>query len=59
MKTLRRGAWPRGDGVQFLMSHTVTTLREAGGQIEQIDHVKASDAEGRFQRVRGDATCWR
>src|SRR5258706_4011809 len=42
----------RADGVQFLMSHTVTALREAGGQ---IDHVEATDAEGRFQRVRGDA----
>ena len=40
------------DGVQFLMSHTVTALREAGGR---IDHVEATDAEGRFQRVRGDA----
>ena len=42
----------RTDGVQFLMSHTVTALREAGGV---IDHVEATDAEGRFQRVRGDA----
>ena len=42
----------RTDGVEFLMSHTVTALREAGGQ---IDHVEATDAEGRFQRVRGDA----
>ena len=40
------------DGVQFLMSHTVTALREAGGAIE---HVEATDAEGRFQRLRGDA----
>jgi D-amino-acid dehydrogenase len=40
------------DGVQFMMSHTVTALREAGGQ---IDHVEATDAEGRFQRLRGDA----
>jgi D-amino-acid dehydrogenase len=42
----------RADGVQFLMSHTVTALREAGGQ---IDHVEATDNEGRFQRVRGQA----
>ncbi len=42
----------RTDGVEFLMSHTVTALREAGGQ---IDHVEATDADGRFQRVRGDA----
>ena len=40
------------DGVQFLMSHTVTALREVGGS---IDHVEATDAEGRFQRLRGDA----
>jgi D-amino-acid dehydrogenase len=42
----------REDGVQFLMNHTVTALREAGGC---IDHVEATDAEGRFQRVRGQA----
>jgi D-amino-acid dehydrogenase len=40
------------DGVQFLMSHTVTALRETGGA---IDHVEATDAEGRFQRLRADA----
>ena len=40
------------DGVRFLMSHTVTALREAGGR---IDHVEATDAEGRFQRLRADA----
>ena len=39
-------------GVKFLMSHTVTALREAGGQ---IDHVEVTDAEGRFQRIRGDS----
>jgi D-amino-acid dehydrogenase len=39
-------------GVKFLMSHTITALREAGGQ---IDHVEATDAEGRFQRLRADA----
>ena len=42
----------RADGVQFLMSHTVTALREAGGA---IDHVEATDSEGRFQRLRADA----
>jgi D-amino-acid dehydrogenase len=42
----------REDGVQFLMSHTVTALREAGGT---IDHVEATDSEGRFQRLRADA----
>jgi len=42
----------RIDGVQFLMSHTVTALREAGGR---IDHVEATDSEGRFQRLRADA----
>jgi D-amino-acid dehydrogenase len=40
------------DGVQFLMNHTVTALREVAGH---IDHVEATDAEGRFQRVRGDS----
>ncbi|GAA4357280.1 D-amino acid dehydrogenase [Variovorax defluvii] len=45
-------ALARADGVKFLMSHTVTALREAGGA---IDHVEATDSEGRFQRVRGDA----
>jgi D-amino-acid dehydrogenase len=40
------------DGVQFLMSHTVTALRTAGGE---IDHVEATDSEGRFQRLRADA----
>lgn len=34
------------------MSHTVTALRAAGGR---IDHVEATNEEGRFQRVRGDA----
>ena len=34
------------------MSHTVTALREAGGK---IDHVEATDSEGRFQRLRADA----
>jgi len=40
------------DGVQFLMSHTVTALRTAGGE---IDHVEATDNEGRFRRLRADA----
>ena len=40
------------DGVSFLLSHTVTALREAGGR---IDHVEATDNEGRFQRLRADA----
>lgn len=39
-------------GVKFLMSHTITALREAGGA---IDHVEVTDNEGRFQRIRGDA----
>ncbi len=42
----------QSDGVQFLLSHTVTALREAGGL---IDHVEATDSEGRFQRLRADA----
>ncbi len=39
-------------GVEFLMSHTITALRTEGGM---IDHVEATDSEGRFQRIRGDA----
>ena len=39
-------------GVRFLMSHTVTAIREAGGQVE---HVEATDSEGRFQRLEADA----
>lgn len=40
------------DGVRFLMSHTITALREAGGQ---IDHVEATDPQGRFLSLRADA----
>ena len=40
------------DGVQFLMSHTITALREVAGE---IDHVEATDSEGRFQRIKADA----
>ena len=39
-------------GVQFCMSHTVTALRQAAAH---IDHVEATDADGRFLRIRGDA----
>lgn len=39
------------NGVRFLMSHTITALREAGGE---IDHVEATDAEGRFVRLKAD-----
>ena len=45
-------ALARAAGVKFLMSHTITALRETGGR---IDHVEATDDEGRFQRIRGDA----
>jgi D-amino-acid dehydrogenase len=38
-------------GVRFLMSHTITALREAGGE---IDHVEATDAEGRFVHLKAD-----
>jgi D-amino-acid dehydrogenase len=41
-----------GAGVRFLMGHTITALREAGGA---IDHVEATDAEGRFVQLRADA----
>jgi D-amino-acid dehydrogenase len=43
-------------GVTFLMSHTVTALRVDGNvRSARIEHVEATDAEGRFQRIRGDA----
>jgi D-amino-acid dehydrogenase len=42
----------QASGVKFLMSHTITALREAAGK---IDHVEATDSEGRFQRIRADA----
>jgi D-amino-acid dehydrogenase len=42
----------QADGVQFLMSHTVTALRAAGGK---LDHVEATDSEGRFQFMTADA----
>ena len=43
-------------GVQFRMSHTVTALRTVGGTTgSEIDHVEATDSEGRFQRLRADA----
>jgi D-amino-acid dehydrogenase len=34
------------------MGHHITALREVAGQ---IDHVEVTNAEGRFERVRGDA----
>jgi len=40
------------NGVKFLMNHTVTALREGSGH---LDHVEATDKDGRFQRIRGDA----
>ncbi|WP_210546902.1 D-amino acid dehydrogenase [Rhodoferax sp. PAMC 29310] len=40
------------NGVKFFMNHTITALREAGGQ---IDHVEATDNEGRFQRLYADS----
>ncbi|HJR71241.1 MAG TPA: D-amino acid dehydrogenase [Gammaproteobacteria bacterium] len=42
----------QADGVRFLMSHTVTALRAAAGRLE---HVEATDSEGRFQFLRADA----
>ncbi len=38
-------------GVKFLMNHTITALREAGGT---IDHVEATDGDGRFRRLQAD-----
>src|SRR5689334_378686 len=42
----------QADGVRFLMSHTVTALRASGGK---LDHVEATDSEGRFQFLHADA----
>ncbi len=43
-------------GVKFRMSHTVTALRSTGtGASAKIDHVEATDSEGRFQRLRADS----
>jgi len=42
-------------GVEFLMSHTITALRSKGGAGSEVDHVEATDSEGRFQQIRGDA----
>jgi D-amino-acid dehydrogenase len=39
-------------GVRFRMGAHITALRAAGGE---IDHVELTNAEGRFERVRGDA----
>lgn len=39
-------------GVDFLMNHTVTALRAAGGQ---LDHVEATDQDGRFKSLHADA----
>jgi len=39
-------------GARFLFSHTVTALRAAQGR---LDHVEATDAEGRYQRLQADA----
>jgi len=39
-------------GVRFQMGAHVTALRTTGGE---IDHVELTNAEGRFERVRGDA----
>ncbi len=39
-------------GARFLFNHTVTALRAAQGR---LDHVEATDAEGRYQRLQADA----
>jgi D-amino-acid dehydrogenase len=40
------------NGVRFLFNHGITALRTTGGA---IDHVEATDDQGRFQRLRADA----
>lgn len=39
-------------GVKFLMSHTITALREIGGR---INHVETTDTDGRYVQVDADA----
>jgi D-amino-acid dehydrogenase len=41
-----------GAGVRFAFGHEVKALRAAGGRIE---HVEATDADGRFVRLQADA----
>jgi D-amino-acid dehydrogenase len=41
-----------GNGVRFLFGHDVKALRRSHGRIEYIE---ATDADGRFVRVKGDA----
>ncbi len=43
-------------GVKFLMSHTITSLRTTGtGAATKIDHVEATDSEGRFRKLSADS----
>ncbi|MFM7330610.1 MAG: D-amino acid dehydrogenase, partial [Brachymonas sp.] len=43
-------------GVKFLMSHTITALRTTGtGAATKIDHVEATDSEGRFRKLSADS----
>lgn len=42
----------RQRGVRFLFGHTITALRKVG---DAIDHVEATDGEGRFVQLRGQA----
>ena len=39
-------------GVEFLMGHSITALR---GTSNRLEHVEVTNAEGRFERLRGDA----
>ena len=41
-----------GNGVKFLMSHDVKAIRKAGSV---VDYVEATDAEGRYVRLKADA----
>lgn len=42
----------RASGVRFLVNHSITALRAAGGA---LDHVEVTDPEGRYLRLRADA----
>lgn len=43
-------------GVQFRLGHHITALRTTGGgSARAIDHIEVTNAEGRYERLQGDA----
>src|SRR5256885_7288975 len=46
----------RATGVQFRHGHHVMALRTTGaGASRHIDHVEVTNADGRYERIQGDA----